>query len=138
MEMMPALLVNACVVWLVVRAIRSLMREQRKRAERTKNQEELVISPMSGLAMGAMFLGLQAIVQPEARHAIVEILEEQSLDDGSGEEPPGGRAFHEGLLRIRRGEEIEGLTVVANLMGTPGHGAARTFQEETRSSSFFE
>ncbi|MFZ0633773.1 MAG: hypothetical protein WA374_18330 [Acidobacteriaceae bacterium] len=132
MQMIGALLINGFVVWFVVQAVRSLIREKRKRAERTRNQEELVVSSMAGLAMGAMFLGLQAIVQPEARHAIVEILEEKSLDDGSGEEPPGGRAFHEGLRRIRRGEEVEDLTVALGRI-TPCQ-ATSDLQEETRSS----
>jgi hypothetical protein len=128
MEMIVVLLVNALVAWFVVQAVRSLIRENRKRAERTQKQEELVVSPRSGLAMGAMFLGLQAIVQPDARHAIVEILEEKSLDDGSGEEPPGGRAFHAGLRRIRRGEEVDVLTVALD-----GRESVLS-QEETRSS----
>ncbi|HZZ37897.1 MAG TPA: hypothetical protein VFE06_02120 [Acidobacteriaceae bacterium] len=132
--MIVTLLVNGFVVWFVVQAVRSLIRDRRKQAERSRNQEELVVSPRSGLAMGAMFLGLQAIVNPEARHAIVEILEEQSLDDGSGEEPPGGRAFHEGLRRIRRGEEVENLTVALDAPGQLGDGAASGLQEETRSS----
>lgn len=132
--MIGALLVNGIVVWFVVQAVRSLLRDKRKQAERSRNQEELVISPMSGLAMGAMFLGLQAIVQREARHAIVEILEEHSLDDGSGEEPPGGRAFHEGLRRIRRGEQVDSLTVALDGTGRLGERAASGLQEETRSS----
>jgi len=125
--MLFALLVNVGVVLFVVQGVRSLIREKRKRSERTKNQEELVVSSMAGLAMGAMFLGLQAIVNPEARHAVVEILEEKSLDDGSGEEPPGGRAFHEGLRRIRRGEEVGELTFSLGTGRAAGSGA----QEET-------
>lgn len=126
--MIVVLLANAFVVWFVVQAVRSLIRENRKRAERTQKQEELVVSSRSGMAMGAMFLGLQAIVQPEARHAIVEIIEEKSLDDGSGGEPPGGREFHKALRRIRRGEEVEELIIAldANESILP--------QEETRSS----
>ena len=131
--MIVALLVNAAVVGFVVRAARSMIRERRKQAERSRNQEELVVSPRSGLAMGAMFLGLQAIVNPEARHAIVEILEEQSLDDGSGEGPPGGRAFHEGLRRIRRGEEVAELTVALDAPVRSGAGLVLD-QGETRSS----
>lgn len=128
--MMFALLVNVAVVLLVVKAVRSLIRERRKRAERTRNQEELVVSSRAGLAMGAMFLGLQAIVNPEARHAVVEILEEKSLDDGSGEEPPGGRAFHEGLRRIRRGEEVSELAFRVGA-GGPADSSGSGVQEET-------
>lgn len=134
---MVALLVNAAVVWFVLRAARSMLREKQKRAERSRNREELVVSPRSGLAMGAMFLGLQAIVNPEARHAIVEILEEQSLEDGSGGELPGGRAFHEALRRIRRGGEVEGLVVKADAPGafsSWGGPETQAGHEETRSS----
>lgn len=126
--MIFALLINALAVWFVAGAVRSLLRERRKRAERKDG--ELVVSSMAGLAMGAMFLGLKAIVQPEAQHAIVEILEEKSLEDGSGGEPPGGRIFHEGLRRIRRGEDVESLTL--KVLWPEGDAAAA--QEETRSS----
>lgn len=132
--MIVALLVNAGALWFVVHAVRSMIRERRKQAERTRNQEELVVSSMAGMAMGAMFLGLQAIVQPEARHAIVEILEEKSLDDESGGEPPGGRAFHEGLRRIRRGEEVDGLTVRLDAAVASGFSEARATQDKTRAT----
>ena len=131
--MMIALLVNVGVVWFVVHALRSLIRERRTQAERSRTQEELVVSSRSGLAMGAMFLGLQAIVNPEARHAVVEILEEKSLDDGSGEEPPGGREFHEALRRIRRGGEVDGLTFALGT-GRWDEPAASGLQEGTKSS----
>ena len=55
-----------------------------------------------------MFLGFQAIVQPEVRHRIVEEQKEESTD---GDEPPGGRLFHQQLRQIRDGEEPEELTV---------------------------
>jgi hypothetical protein len=60
--------------------------------------------------MGAMLLGFQEIVQPRVQHMIVEEMKEQSPDDEAGE-PSGGREFHEGLRRIRCGEEVEAVTV---------------------------
>jgi hypothetical protein len=59
--------------------------------------------------MGAMMLGMQAIVQPQVRHVIAEQQKEDAPDDDSGEPPPGGRLFHQQLRRIRRGEEVEEL-----------------------------
>jgi hypothetical protein len=96
--------VNGCVVLFMVWAWMH-MRRQRRRARRKTG--ELVVSSLSGLAMGAMLLGLQEIVQPQARHMIVEEMKETSVDD----EPLGGRVFHEQLRRIRRGEEVEEVTV---------------------------
>lgn len=94
--------VNVCVLGGVVWAGVQLARARKRR--RQNGRRELVISSLSGLAMGAMLLGLQAIVQPEARHAIVEEQKEQSVDDENGE-PLGGRLLYEQLLRVRRGEE---------------------------------
>lgn len=84
----------------------------RQRRARRRRRGELRISPGAGLVMGAMLLGFQAIVQPEARHMIVEEHEEKSFD-AENEDLPGGRRFHEQLQRIRRGEEVEELTVRA-------------------------
>jgi hypothetical protein len=105
--MVFAFVVNACVVLFVVGAC-LYMRRQRRRAKRKTG--ELVVSSLSGLAMGAMLLGLQEIVQPQARHMIVEEMKETSVDDESGE-PIGGRVFHEQLRRIRHGEDVEEVTV---------------------------
>jgi len=69
-----------------------------------------VVSSLSGLAVGAMFLGLQELVQPEARHMIVEEMKEEAANDENGE-PLGGRAFHAQLRRIRAGEEVGEVTV---------------------------
>jgi hypothetical protein len=65
---------------------------------------------MAGLAMSAMFLGLQEIVKPQARHMIVDEMKEESVDDENGE-PIGGRLFYEQIRRIRRGEEVGEIAV---------------------------
>ena len=106
--MFLAWMANGCVAMFVLWACVCLLRQRRKRARRRTG--ELVVSSMAGLAMGAMLLGLQEIVQPRVRHMIVEEQKETSVDDESGE-PRGGRLFHEQLRRIRSGEEVEGLTV---------------------------
>jgi hypothetical protein len=87
-------------------------RHQRRKAQRTTR--ELVISPLSGLVLGAMLSGFQAIVQPESRHRIVQEQKEENLDDPTGHEPPGGRLFAQQLKRIRQGEEVEELNVRLN------------------------
>jgi len=79
--------------------------------KRNRWPRELVVSPMAGLSVGSMLLGFQAIVEPRVRHAIVEIQEEDSLDGADNEEPLGGRAFHEGLRRIRAGDNVGDLRV---------------------------
>jgi hypothetical protein len=72
---------------------------------------ELIISPLSGLVLGAVLTGFQAIVNPESRHRIVEEQREDSPDDQSGNEPPGGLIFVQQLRQIREGAEVEKLVV---------------------------
>lgn len=84
----------------------------RRRRIAREHPHDLVISTRAGVALGAMFLGFQQIVQPEVRHVIAEQEKEDMDEDGNGEdEPPGGRSFHQQLRRIRRGEEVEELIV---------------------------
>lgn len=115
--MLFAWILNFSALWFVVWAARSMARERRRRKLRQKSRE-LVISPMAGLAFSAMALNFQAIYQPQIRHAIVEMQKEDSVDDESGGEPPGGRLFHEQLRGIRNGEVVDELTVrVGNSAG---------------------
>ena len=74
--MIFALLVNAGVVMFVVGACLYL-RAAATEAQGRLGTGELVVSSLSGLAMGAMLLGLQEIVQPQARHMIVEEMKER-------------------------------------------------------------
>jgi len=84
----------------------------RRRRIRREHPRDLVVSTRAGLALGAMFLGFQQIVQPEVRHVIAEQEKEETEDQGNGEEEPtGGRLFHRQLRQIRRGEEVEELTI---------------------------
>lgn len=84
----------------------------RRRRIRREHPHDLVVSTRAGLAIGAMFLGFQQIVQPEVRHMIAEQEKEDMDEEGNGEEePPGGRLFHQQLRKIRRGEEVDALTV---------------------------
>jgi hypothetical protein len=113
--MFLAILVNGCVfVSLIWAAVRML----RQRRESRCHPRELIISTRAGLAMGAMMLGMQAIVQPQVRHVIVEQQKEDAPDDDSGEPPPGGRLFHQQLRRIRSGEEVDALILRVDGMRT--------------------
>src|ERR1700721_1150475 len=78
--MVLAWIVNGCLLAFVAAACINLPRRRRSAKRRTG---ELVISPLSGLAMGAMQLGLQAIVQPQAQPMKVE--------EKKGERGAGGR-----------------------------------------------
>ncbi len=71
----------------------------------------LRVSHLSGLLVASAFLGLQNIVHPHVRHAIV--LEKKENDDsGDDRVPCGGRAFHGQLRHLRHGELVEDLQVV--------------------------
>jgi hypothetical protein len=98
----------AFVVALVAVYALSTRRRDRRVQRSTR---ELVISPMSGLVLGAMFVGFQAILQPESRHRIVQEQREESLDDQSGHEPLGGWLLVQQLQQIRKGIEVEELVV---------------------------
>jgi hypothetical protein len=104
---------------MVVSLVSAARHMARRRRIRREHPNDLVISTRAGLALGAMFLGFQQIVQPEVRHVIAEQEKEDMDEEGNGEEePPGGRLFHQQLRRIRRGEEVEELTV--KISSAPG------------------
>jgi len=101
--MLFAILVHLGIVVSLVAAARHMIRRGRVAREHPR---DLVISSRAGLALGAMFLGFQQIVNPEVRHVIAEKEKEDQDDDANGEdEPPGGRLFHQQLRKIRHGEE---------------------------------
>lgn len=108
--MVLAWLVNGFFVLLVISAAAYMVHQRRSQRAR-KATRELVLSPLSGLVLGAVLLGLQAIVQPQVRHMIAEEQKEQALEDENGLEPPGGAFFHRQLRQIRRGEDTSDLTV---------------------------
>lgn len=122
------------VVLFVAWAARSIVRQQRKR-EAQRNSQHLVISPLSGLAIGAMMLELQAIYHPQVRHAMVEMQKEDSVDDESGEEPPGGELFHEQLRRIRNGVVVDELTVLTDVNSQQGSSRSQVRREAPRARS---
>ena len=112
MDLLYALGVLASTVAFVVQACVWMWRQKRRRPTR-----DLVISPRSGLAMGALFLGLQAILNPDTQFVIAERIKEHVDEDESGAEPLGGRLFHEQLRQIRRGIDVQQLVVQLSRAG---------------------
>jgi uncharacterized membrane protein YGL010W len=110
-RMVLAWLVNGFFALLVAWAAAYMLFQGRRGRKVRRTTRELVISPMSGLVMGAMLLGFQAIVQPEVWHRVAEEQKEEALEDESDNEPSGGMLFHRQLRQIRKGEDIEHLTV---------------------------
>jgi hypothetical protein len=108
--MVLAWLVNGFFALLVLSAAAYILHRRRGRKAR-KATRELVVSPLSGLVVGAVLLGFQAIFQPQVRHMIAEEQNEQALEDENGLELPGGALFHRQLWQIRRGEDTSDLTV---------------------------
>jgi hypothetical protein len=94
-------------------AIRAVStRHTRHKAERSSR--ELSVSPLSGLVLGAMLTGFQAILQPESRPPITEEQKEEGFDRQGDCEPIGGWLLAEQLDRVRRGNGVEKLTVRAS------------------------
>lgn len=108
--MLFACLINAFLfLFIAWTAVYMLLYKRRRRLQR--NTRQLLISPISGLVMSTMLLGIQAILQPEVRYRITEERKEVAFEDENGKEPPGGKLFHHQLQRIREGEFSENLTV---------------------------
>lgn len=110
--MLAALGVFSCAVLFVLFAAFWMFSQHRRRKLARRAGRDLVISRMSGVVLGAMLLGFQQFYQPQVRHLLAEEEREDALaDDDEGDEPPGGRLFHEQLRQIRAGREVESLTV---------------------------
>lgn len=105
----------ACVIngfmFLFVAWAAAYMLAYKRRRRLQRNTRQLLISPMSGLVMSTMLLGIQAILQPQVRYQITEQQREVTPEGENGKEPPGGKLLHEQLQRIRDGETAGILTV---------------------------
>lgn len=106
MDFLYALSVLLGTVMFVVHACVWMVRQKRRRRSR-----ELVVSPLSGLAMGAVLLGFQAILNPDTQYVIAEEVEEHTDENESGGELLGGRLFHQQLRQIRRGIDVQQIVV---------------------------
>ena len=93
------------IAWLTTYVL--LQRHRKRRARLAMRRRHLVISPLSGIVIGAALVGFQALVQPHVRHIIAEAQEDEKSDD----ELPGGQLFHSHLRKIRTGEELVDLSV---------------------------
>lgn len=110
--MLAALGVFSCAVLFVLFAAFWMFSQHRRRQAARRAGRDLAISRMSGVVIGAMLLSIQQFYQPEVRHLLVEEERESTLaEDDNGDEPSGGRLFHDQLRQIRAGCEVEALTV---------------------------
>lgn len=110
--MFPVFLVIVLLILCFVSpAFYLLRRRKRRRRAAAQMTHELLVSPLSGLSLGAMLLGLQTIVQPDARPPIVE----QQVEDEGEKESPGGMVFWRQLRQIRKGEDVDALKVQLNV-----------------------
>jgi len=123
--MVFAWMVNGLALLLVVGAGVSMIRQRRRRQRARRSARDLVISPMSGIVLGAMLLGFQQFYQPQVRNFIAEEAKQDIQDDdGSGDPPPGGWLLHHQLRQIRLGAEVDTLTVQVEPGGAASPPAA--------------
>ena len=84
-----------CALFIAWSTTSVLLQWRRKRkARQTMRRRHLVISPMSGIVIGAALLRFQALVQPHVRHIIAEAQEDDWIDEKSDDALPGGPLFH--------------------------------------------
>lgn len=102
--------VNVLVALFVISAVAYMLRYRCSGRRSRQAKRELRISHMSGLVMGAVLLGFQAIVQPQVRHMIVEEQREEDLESDPNQ-LPGNALLRHHLRQIRKGEAIDHLTV---------------------------
>jgi hypothetical protein len=121
--MVLARILTGFLAFIVGLAAVNILRGRRRVRKAQRNTRELVISPLSGLVLGALLTGFQAILQPENRHRVVEEQRKESPDNHSGNEPPGGRLFAQQLQQIRQGADVEELVVRL-------HSGTRTMNRE--------
>ena len=65
----------------------------------------------TGVAVGNALQILHVYVDPRVRYVIVQRLEEQAEDDGEDDLADPGKHLERQLRRIRRGEQVDRLTI---------------------------
>jgi hypothetical protein len=65
----------------------------------------------TGAAAGNALELLHVYIDPRVRHVIVQRLEEQAEDDGEDDIADPGKQLERQLRRIRRGEQLDRLTI---------------------------
>jgi hypothetical protein len=109
--MVLAWLVNILFALLLISAAAYMVWNRGRDRKAREATRELVISPISGLVMGAMLLSIQSIVQPQVGHKLAEKQKDEAFEDENCHEPPGGMLLHLQLRKIRKGEDPGDLTV---------------------------
>jgi hypothetical protein len=95
-----------CLVILLVLATLGF-RASRKEQPKSKRRR----FRFTGVAIGNALQVLHVYVDPRVRYVIVQRLEEQAEDDGEDDCVDPGKHLERQLRRIRRGEEVDRLTI---------------------------
>lgn len=72
---------------------------------------------LNRLALGNAFQSLQAIVEPETRHRVVEMMDETVDEEADGGPDDPQRHLLRQARRLQRGERLERLTALRRLDG---------------------
>jgi len=81
------------------------------RARRKVSSHSKRLLRFTGVAVGNALQILHVYVDPRVRHVIVHRLEEQAEDDGEDDCADPGKHLERQLRRIRRGEQVDRLTI---------------------------
>ncbi len=96
-------ILSCCIVFCVKRFLWRRRKRQGKR--------KLGFFPTYTSAGNAL-QALQAMAQPEAEYVLAEKFDDEADDDDKGEPETPEKHLERQLRRIRRGEKVEGLTVL--------------------------
>ena len=84
---------------------------QRYRWRRNRRRGRIGFYP-SGASMGNALHQLQVIAEPQMKHVVVEMQEEETDDEDAGGPDDPVRHLHRQAAKIRRGERVETLTAL--------------------------
>ena len=73
----------------------------------------------SGASMGNALQQLQVIAEPQTKHVVVEMQEEETDDEDAGGPDDPVRHLHRQAAKIRRGETVDTLTTLLPGPGIP-------------------
>jgi hypothetical protein len=106
LQLSASVLRAACLAILLVLATLGF-RARRKVPSQSKRRR----FRFTGVAVGNVLQTLHVYVDPRVRYVIVQSLEEQAEDDGEDDCADPGKHLERQLRRIRRGEQIDRLTI---------------------------
>jgi hypothetical protein len=106
LHLVAGVLRGVCVAIVLVLATLGL-RARRKVSSHSKSRR----FRFTGVAVGNALQTLHVYVDPRVRYVIAHRLEEQAEDDGEDDGADTEKHFARQLRRIRRGEEVDRLTI---------------------------